>query len=83
MISKCRSCGKTITFIRMPSGKMMPCNATLRPYKAEEGGTTTIITRDGKCIKGELVPDNDPQKTGLGYIPHWGDCPGANKMRKK
>lgn len=60
----CRGCFAEIHFIRMESGKMMPCD-----WEIQYGdGKVTLVTHDGKMTV----------KAGAevqGYVPHFATCP--------
>ena len=81
-MSKCRSCGAEVTWIRMASGKKMPCDAAPVMYWAKMGGTEKIVTPNGEVISCELQGDVK-EATGLGYISHFSTCPYADKHRRR
>lgn len=70
----CRGCGAAIVWIRMPSGKAMPCDAAPIYYiKKPRSGSKKIVTPNGEVISCEYT--EDPHKaTGTGFAPHWGSC---------
>lgn len=81
-MSKCRSCGADIIWIRMDSGKKMPCDAAQVTYWAKVGGTKKIITPNGEVISCELQGEF-ANATGVGYISHFSTCPSADKHRRR
>lgn len=76
-MSKCKSCGADIIWIKTPAGKVMPCDPTRVRY-IEKSETASIVKSNGEVSKCELI-----LATGLGYIPHWATCPDADRHRKK
>lgn len=81
-MSKCRSCGAEVIWIKMDSGKKMPCDATQKTYWAKMGGTQKIVTPNGEVISCELEGDMK-DATGIGYTSHFTTCPYADKHRRK
>ena len=79
---KCRSCGAEIVWIRMLSGKKMPCNAELLRYFAgedEDGHFCSFITPSGTVEHG--VPDRYGDR--IGYMSHFATCPNADRHRRR
>lgn len=72
----CKYCGKRILWIKMKSGKNMPCNPEMIGYRIpKEGkGKDTIITIDGAVISADRVYDDNAD--GIGYISHFATCEG-------
>ena len=81
-MSKCRSCGAQIIWIRMASGKKMPVDAEPVTYWARMGGTEKIVTPNGEVVSCELQGE-DKDATGIGYKSHFSTCPYADKHRRK
>lgn len=84
-LSKCKSCGAAIVFIPTPGGKSMPCDAALVFYKLNAKGKDKIVTRNGEVLTGKVLKESMPdfgKADGVGYVPHWGSCPNADKFRK-
>lgn len=81
-MSKCRSCGAEIIWIKTPGGKAMPCDAEPVVYWQQKNGSKTIVLNNGEVIKGELegIPGTE---TGIGYISHFATCPDAERFRKR
>ena len=81
--AKCRSCGSNIIWVRMTSGKNMPCDWKPIHYKPacpdEEGQIVTLITPGGKVVHGipEWTSDN------FGYTSHFATCPNAEEHRRR
>ena len=78
-MSVCKACGAPIIWIKLQSGKSMPCDAMpihFQPY----GGYLKLISDDGivfnncaACDESELV----------GYMSHFATCPAAGQFRKR
>lgn len=73
----CRECGEQIFFIRTQSGAKMPVNKNQVGYTL--GGKERIVTPNGEILS---VTITDHPESGLGYVPHWSTCSGANRARK-
>lgn len=73
----CRECGEQIFFIRTQSGAKMPVNKNQVGYTL--GGKERIVTPNGEIL---AVTITDNSESGLGYVPHWSICSGANRARK-
>ena len=67
---QCRSCGSRLRFVRMLTGKSMPCNPVSDPTGNVAARKTPRGYADGVVLaKGETAP--------AGYTtfrPHWADC---------
>lgn len=76
-MSKCRSCGAEIIWIKMGSGKRMPCDKDPVTF-TRGGGPESFVTPEGKVERGKR------SKEGLtGYISHFATCPNANQHRRR
>lgn len=49
-MAKCKSCGADIIWIKMQSGKSMPCDAGQITYWKKKNGTKVIVTPNGEVI---------------------------------
>ena len=79
-MSKCKSCGAEIIWIKTASGKMMPCNPQKISYKNTfPRGNMTLITPEGKFVTGTI----DLSSATYGYESHFATCPAASKFRKR
>lgn len=79
-MSKCKSCGAEIIWIKTASGKMMPCNPQKISYKNTfPRGNMTLITPEGKIVTGTIDLSSDT----YGYESHFATCPAASKFRKR
>ena len=80
LTSKCRMCGRQITFVKTMAGKPMPVEVRQEFYRVDANGRDTFITGGGKVVRGKIVGPND-EPDGFAWIPHWGHCPKANQIR--
>lgn len=79
-MSKCKSCGAEIIWIKTASGKMMPYNPQKISYKNTfPRGNMTLITPEGKIVTGTIDLSSDT----YGYESHFATCPAASKFRKR
>lgn len=71
---KCRYCGMDIVWIKMKSGKKMPCNPKMIGYRIPKvgKGKESIVTTGGEVISADRVYDDNAD--GLGYISHFATC---------
>lgn len=78
-MSKCKSCGAEIKWILTQSGKKMPVDAKPVPYRADPGGSLSLVTMTGRVERGVLDLDSDRQ----GYVSHFATCPAADSFRRR
>lgn len=79
-MARCKSCGAEIIWIKMASGKAMPCNPQKISYRNTfDRGGLTLITTDGKIAIGTPDPGSD----SYGYESHFATCPAAANFRKR
>jgi len=79
-MAKCKGCGADIIWIKMKTGKAMPCDPEKVPFNNTwPAGGLTLITPEGKIAKGEMDLSSDT----YGYVSHFATCPVANKFRKE
>jgi len=57
----------------------MPCDAQAVRYCEMPGGTDTIVTPDGKTVRGFVTQGGGD---GVGYLPHWASCRAAGSFHK-
>lgn len=81
-MSKCRSCGADIKFIKLKSGKWNPCDTQKRTVIIRDEGPEVLISEDGEIIKGRFASIEDGANA-VGYISHFATCPNADKFRKR
>lgn len=69
-MSKCRSCGADIIWIRTKNGKPHPVDPA-KHYIIKGEGSATLVTEAGTFIRGEFVSVEEGAN-GEGYIDdHW------------
>ena len=81
-MSRCRSCGAEIIWIKMQSGKAMPVDAKKVPYWRKAGAAGKAVTPEGEVVSCDFTgdPGTDPE---MGYISHFSTCPNAASHRRK
>lgn len=77
-MSRCKACGAPIIWVKLRSGKMMPCDVQKIPYVADFNGELELVTEDGKVTRARLDVGSDR----IGYQSHFATCPAANQFRK-
>lgn len=77
-MSKCKSCGAEIIFIRSLKGKQIPCNAEPVRFTYELGAPDRVVTRNGEVLPAIIGPNG----AETGYISHFATCPNANNHRR-
>ena len=79
-VCRCRACGAEIKWIRLPSGKKMPCNTGVVLFRADASAAESFVTEKGAIVRGTPVADGE---TGhVGYISHFTTCPQADEFRR-
>lgn len=78
-VYRCRACGAEITWIKMPSGKAMPCDAGKVRYRADPAGKERFVTERGSIVRGVSAPDGE----SWGCVSHFKTCPKAEEFRRK
>lgn len=78
----CRGCGAEVIWIKMTSGKSMPCNPQMLPFWERPGAASKVVLQSGKVISCDLKGSRD-EVTGFGYISHFTTCPQARSFRRK
>ena len=81
-MARCRSCGAEILWIATTAGKMMPCNPLGVRYWAQPKAKGKIVTPNGEVLSC-VFEGEEQQATGIGYVPHFSTCKGANRHRRK
>lgn len=84
-MSKCKSCGSEIIWVKMKSGKSMPCNPRGIHYReqvhGDEGCMLKLVTPDGNVVVGQACEENESEL--VGYVSHFATCPNADRHRKR
>jgi len=81
-MSKCKSCGADIIWIKLTSGKSMPCDPqkiTFREMVPGTKGSLTLVCPDGRVVSG----DYDPTSEAYGYQSHFATCSAARVFRRR
>ena len=81
-MSRCRSCGAEIRWIKTKTGKNTPVDAKGVCYIRDPQGKETFLTLHGEVERGRRVED-DKLHTPKGYISHFSTCPDADDWRKR
>lgn len=79
-MSKCKSCGAEIIWIKTRNGKNMPCDAEPVYYLPDPDGKEVIVTSGGTVTHGFL---SDMRIAETGYRSHFATCPNANQHRRR
>ena len=77
-VSRCKSCGKEIIWIKTTNGRNMPCDAGGYLYREDPNGDMSLVTRQGKVVRAV----RDPQSDRIGYTSHFATCPESNRWRR-
>lgn len=77
-VSRCRSCGAEIIWIKTQTGKSMPVDSERIYYTPKTNGLLKLVTPDGRVISAEP----DPSSTVWAYVSHFATCPYADRHRK-
>ncbi len=78
-MSRCKSCGAEIIWIKTTAGKSMPCDAKPILFRPDAEGKQMYVEKDGTVCKG--TPDTSANRTG--YISHFATCPNAFMHRRR
>lgn len=78
-MSKCKSCGAEIKWIRMKSGKAMSVDEKPIPYRESFSSGMKLVTKSGEIVQGFY----DGTSKNFGYTSHFATCPNANHHRRK
>jgi hypothetical protein len=82
-MSKCRSCGADISWIRTTTGKAMPVEGEYIMIKADKEGDCIIITDYGHVLKGYKMGDAyEADDAAFGRVSHFSTCPQAKEWRR-
>ena len=74
-MSRCKSCGAEIWFIKTENGTTMAVNEQPVPFIPNKG-KRTYVTEDGCVIRGQDWKRTEDGMYMLGYIPHKATCRG-------
>ena len=82
LMAHCKACGAEIIWIKMVSGKSMPCDARPIPFTPVFPATRsdmTLVTESGMTVKGRYDADSEY----VGYRSHFASCPAAGSFRRQ
>ena len=84
-MSTCNGCGAEVRWIKTVAGKAMICDPDPIVLKPDDAHRTTIVTEDGRTIRGFTTPTMRATDEGVvvGYSPHWWTCPASSSFKKK
>lgn len=82
MVTRCKSCGAPIIWIRTTNGKSMPCDEEQTYYRYAIHGKGRIVTPSGQVLPCKYMPD-EKGADGIGNVPHWVTCTDADLHRKQ
>lgn len=81
-MSRCRSCGAEIRWIKTFSGKQMPVDAEPVRFFPDGEGRDMFVMKHGAVVSGTRAGIDDDH-TYVGFISHFATCPNADKHRKR
>lgn len=81
-MSACKYCHAEIIWIKMRSGKYMPCNTGKIPYRQSNDGNMNLVTENGNMISAFPCTDMEGAE-GIGYVSHYATCPGTERIRRR
>ncbi len=82
-MAKCKACGAEIRFIATSERKYIPCDTEPMYYRENSTGTKRIVTPNGMVLRCEYEDKPNNETTGVGYMPHWANCPEADSFRRR
>ena len=80
-MSKCRSCGAEIKFIKLKSGKWNPVDIQKHTIIKDEGNEI-LVAENGEIIRGKFASIKEGANAS-GYISHFVTCPNADRHRNR
>lgn len=82
-IKRCDACDHILRLVRMPSGKLQPCELDAA-YLAVDGGKQRAIRIDNlDVITGTLHAARPNDQAVRVWVPHWGNCSDPARFRRK
>lgn len=82
-LERCESCRAPIHWITTPADKSIPVNSerlVVDPNAPATEHDTTVVQRDGRTVRGKLVPPN--AQGFVGGRTHWATCPYSSQHRR-
>ena len=80
-MSRCKSCGAEIVWVKTDKGKWIPCDEWLIAYKEDPEGDELLVIDNGETVRCRTEFDGEP--SGLARTAHFATCPDAEKFRRK
>lgn len=77
----CKGCGAEIVWMKMQSGRKMPCDAELIRGRLDKESKKTFVTPNGKVMRGVEAPDGVADF--MAYRSHFETCPKAEDFKRK
>ena len=77
-MSVCKQCGAPIVWIRTPSGRAMPCDASPVYIVPEAGGPERAVRKSGEVIACRFAGPSEPGAE-LAHRPHFATCAGRKE----
>ena len=81
-MARCKGCGQEIIWVKSKSGKSIPCDPKMIPYKAKKTGHLRVVTPSGEVVSA-VLSDSILIATDYGYVSHFATCPQADRFRRK
>lgn len=83
----CRLCGQPIELKKTAAENWLPVNPKPEYYYPDPNGNATMLTKDGRLIRGIVGQDYiDTAEEGdpiyIGYVVHWSTCPKVERHFK-
>lgn len=81
-MSKCRSCGAEIMWIKTVNGKNMPVDAEPVYFHQDPSGAEIFVTKGGAVVRGITAKPGE-NDVSTGYNSHFATCPFADQHRRR
>jgi len=81
-MSKCRSCGAEIMWIKTVNGKNMPVDAEPVYFHQDPSGAEIFVTKGGAVVHGITAKPGE-NDVSTGYNSHFATCPFADQHRRR
>lgn len=75
--ARCKSCGATVLWARLASGKLAPINPTPCP-----DGNVQLFRRPDGTVYGLVLAKDQRPPGAIMRKSHFADCPAADEFRK-
>lgn len=82
-MATCKGCGAPIVFVKLKSGKAIPCNPS-PVFIEDKAGREIIVTVDGRISNGRQEHVKCQNQSAVrGYVSHFATCPKSTTFRKR